>query len=329
MQKKPKLGQNFLSSHTACVAIADALGDVSAKTVVEIGPGKAAITGLLAARAKRLVAIELDRGLAAALRMQFALQPSVDILEQDVLAVDLTGLRQDTEDKLAVVGNLPYYLTSDILLHLFRHHAAISRAVIMVQREVADRIAAAPGTSDYGVLSATTQLYARAEKLLTLPPSAFSPPPDVHSTVLRLTIAPRFAELQVEPAGFIAFLRQCFAQKRKTLRNNLRAAGYEAAQILEAYSHAGIAPEVRAEALPLETTARALSCAAAEIEPALILRRLRHMVEQALPVLLVAAIALLEVIENAFKVPMLAQAIPRRVFGKPGIIFIAQIDGAA
>lgn len=256
MQKKPKLGQNFLSSHAACIAIVDALGDVSAKTVVEIGPGRAAITELLADRANRLVAVELDRELAAMLRVQFALRPSVSILENDILAVDLTGLRESAEEELTVVGNLPYYLTSDILLHLFLHHAAISRAVIMVQREVADRIAAAPGSSNYGLLSATTRLYAEVETLLTLPPSAFSPPPDVHSTVLRLRFVPRFEELQVEPARFVPFLRQCFAQKRKTLRNNLRAARYETAQVLAAFARAGIAPEVRAEALSLEDTAR-------------------------------------------------------------------------
>lgn len=256
MRKKPKLGQNFLSSHAACIAIADAVGDLSAKAVIEIGPGRAAITELLASRAKRLVAVELDRELAAMLRVQFALRANVEILEEDILAVDLSGLRSSADEKLTVVGNLPYYLTSDILLHLFRHYAAISRAVIMVQREVADRVAAVPGTGDYGLLSATTQLYARVEKLFTLPPSAFFPPPDVYSSVLRLTFAPRFAELQVEPAGFIAFLRQAFAQKRKTLRNNLRGAGYEAAQVLDAYSEAEIAAEVRAEALPLDATAR-------------------------------------------------------------------------
>ena len=112
----------------------------------------------------------------------------------------------------------------------------------MVQREVADRIVASPGTRAYGVLSATTQMYARAEQLFTLPPGAFSPPPEVHSTVFRLTMRPRFQELGVDPKGFLNLVRQVFAQKRKTLANNLRAAGYEAARIRSALAECAIGP---------------------------------------------------------------------------------------
>jgi 16S rRNA (adenine1518-N6/adenine1519-N6)-dimethyltransferase len=176
-------------------------------------------------------------------------------LQHDILTVDLASLRSG-EEKLLVVGNLPYYITSDILLHLFRYHDSVARAVVMMQREVADRVAAAPGTRDYGLLSATTQLYARVEKLMTLPPEAFSPRPQVHSSVLRLTFAPRFAELGVEADGFIGFLRQSFAQKRKTLHNNLRAAGYEPAVLGNAAERAGVSLQARAEALPLEAAAK-------------------------------------------------------------------------
>jgi 16S rRNA (adenine1518-N6/adenine1519-N6)-dimethyltransferase len=154
-----------------------------------------------------------------------------------------------------VVGNLPYYITSDILLRLFELHAGISRAVVMVQREVADRIAATPGTRDYGLLSATAQLYARVQRVLTLPPSAFSPPPEVHSTVLRLTMRPRFEELGVEPAGFIAFLKAGFAQKRKTLAKNLRAAGFDAGRVAMTMEMAAIPGMTRAEEVELERMA--------------------------------------------------------------------------
>ena len=222
--------------------------------MVEIGPGGGAITEVLSRRAGRLVAIELDRELAPRLRAQFADTPSVEVIEADVLAVDLDSLRRD-EERLLVVGNLPYYITSDILLRLFHFHASISRAVVMVQREVADRVAAVPGTRDYGLLSATTQLYARVERVLTLPPSAFLPPPEVHSTVLRLTMQPRFAELGVEPDEFIAVLKQSFAQKRKTLAKNLRAAGFDGACVAEALQSAGIPPMARAEELGLEPMA--------------------------------------------------------------------------
>jgi 16S rRNA (adenine1518-N6/adenine1519-N6)-dimethyltransferase len=261
MPQKAKLGQNFLADHSARVRIVEALGDISEKTVVEIGPGKAAITELLAQKTSRLIAVELDRELAASLRQRFAERP-VRVIEQDILTVDLDSLRNYDEkllpasdEKLMVVGNLPYYITSDILLHLFRYHDAIFRAVVMMQREVADRVSAAPGSSDYGVLSATTQLYARVENLMTLPPEAFSPPPQVHSSVLRLTFAPRFEELGVDAEGFIAFLRQCFAQKRKTMQNNLRAAGYHAAVMSQAAERAGVSLQARAEALPLEESA--------------------------------------------------------------------------
>ncbi len=237
------------------MAIADALGDVSESTVVEIGPGHGAITEILARRAKRLIAIELDRGLAQRLRAQFADRPSVEVIEADVLTVDLATLQMG-EERLVVVGNLPYYITSDILLRLFEFHGAISRAVVMVQREVADRVAAKPGTRDYGLLSATAQLYARVERLLTLPPEAFRPSPEVHSTVLRLTMRPRFDELRVEPAAFFRFLKAGFAQKRKTLAKNLRSAGFNADRTAAEMEAAGIPPLARAEEIELERMAR-------------------------------------------------------------------------
>ena len=256
--QRPKLGQNFLVSPAAQAAIADALGDLSQRTVLEIGPGRGAITTILARRARRLVAIELDRDLTLRLRAQFADQPSVEILQQDVLATDLSALRSESDSKLLIVGNLPYYITSDILLHLFAAHALIDRAVVMIQREVAGRVAAQPGTRDYGLLSATAQLYARVETLFTLTPAAFSPPPQVHSTVLRLTMAPRFAELHLSPAAidaFIAFLKSGFAQKRKMLAKNLRTAGYHPGRIAAAFSDAAINPQSRAEQLDLPAMA--------------------------------------------------------------------------
>jgi 16S rRNA (adenine1518-N6/adenine1519-N6)-dimethyltransferase len=252
--RKPKLGQNFLIDDRARHAIADALGDLSTRTVVEIGPGHGAITDILAARAQRLITIELDRALAAELRFRFREQPQVEIVEADILATDLAALiGEGTAD---VLGNLPYYITSEILLRLFAAGAAgtLQRAVVMMQREVAERVAASPGSRDYGLLSATAQMYARVETLFTLPPEAFSPPPEVYSTVLRMEFAPRFAELAVEPAAFDAFLRQCFAQKRKTLANNLRAAGYGPDQLRAAWP-SSIDPQARAESLSLEAMA--------------------------------------------------------------------------
>jgi 16S rRNA (adenine1518-N6/adenine1519-N6)-dimethyltransferase len=262
---KPKLGQHFLASESAARRIVEELGDISESTVIEIGPGRGALTALLAQRARRLIAIELDRVLAAQLRMQFAQTPNLEVIEGDVLSIDFDtilgprpgfqrpGLTVEPE-RAHVVGNLPYYITSDILLHLFTYRRHFSSLVIMVQKEVADRLAAKPGTSEYGLLSATAQLYARVEKLFTLPPGAFAPPPKVHSTVVRLTIEPRLEKLLVPEAGFIQFLKLSFGQKRKTLWNNLKEE-HDAGALKAALAETGIKPTVRAEALSLERSA--------------------------------------------------------------------------
>jgi 16S rRNA (adenine1518-N6/adenine1519-N6)-dimethyltransferase len=254
MPIKPKLGQNFLRDEQAIQRIAASIGDCAGRTVVEIGPGKGAITGALSARARRVLAIELDSELAARLRGEFS-SDRVTVINQDVLDFDFTALSAELGDRLLVVGNLPYLITSPILLKLAACSAALDRAVLMVQREVADRVAAGPGSRDYGLLSVTVQMYGPVEKLFTIPPGAFSPPPKVHSTVFRWRFEPRFAELNVEPLSFLGFVRKAFAQKRKTLANNLRAAGIQPSAIDSALPLAGIDPLARAESLTIETLA--------------------------------------------------------------------------
>ena len=260
-KRKPRLGQNFLIDREAARRIIAALGEISNRTVIEIGPGRGVLTDLLIPRANRVIGIELDRVLAAQLRMRYATKPNVEILESDFVTAEfasmvgrkpgpLHDLRPTQPETVDVVGNLPYYITSGIVLRILELHQHIERAVIMVQREVADRMAAEPAGRDYGLLSATTQLFARVEKLFTLPPAAFSPPPQVHSTVLRLTMAPQLGELRVEEQPFIAFLKLAFAQKRKTLRNNLRGQ-YSDAAVRAALKAAGQRADVRAEAVPL------------------------------------------------------------------------------
>jgi len=254
MPIKPKLGQNFLRDEQAIQRIAASIGDCTGRTVVEIGPGKGAITGALSARSRRVLAIELDTELAAGIRDEFS-SDRVTVMNQDVLDFDFTALSAELGDRLLVVGNLPYLITSPILLKLAASSAAIDRAVLMVQREVADRVAASPGSRDYGLLSVTVQMYGPVEKLFTIPPSAFSPPPKVHSTVFRWRFEPRFAELKVDPLLFLGFVRKAFAQKRKTLANNLRAAGIQPQTIDAALSMAGINPLARTESLTIETLA--------------------------------------------------------------------------
>jgi 16S rRNA (adenine1518-N6/adenine1519-N6)-dimethyltransferase len=262
---KPKLGQNFLSDPDAAARIVDALGALSGRTVLEIGPGRGVLTALLAQRAGRVIAVELDRVLSAQLRMRFAPRPNVEIIEGDILKVDLAtvlgprpgalaGLAPRAPETVRVVGNIPYYITSDILLRLFSFHRFIERMVIMVQKEVADRVAARAGSRDYGRLSATAQLYAKVEKLFTLPPRAFDPLPRVFSTVLLFTMAPQFERLQVPEREFLEFLKLSFGQKRKTLVNNLKAR-YGAAPVLAALKSAGARGDARAEALSLDKAA--------------------------------------------------------------------------
>lgn len=269
-QLKPKLGQHFLASESYAQEIAGALGDISQSTVLEIGPGRGILTSLLAKQARRLIAVELDRVLAAQLRLRFGMFTNVEIIEADILSVDFDSLfgpkpglrRPGIEFKPAparVIGNLPYYITSDILLRLFEYSKYFETLVIMVQREVADRVAAKPGGRDYGLLSATAQLYAKVEKLITLPPGAFSPPPKVYSSVLRLTMAPRQQELGLHidgasPDRFIDFLKLSFGQKRKTLWNNLKAK-YPEGELRAALAETKIKPSARAETLSLEESA--------------------------------------------------------------------------
>jgi 16S rRNA (adenine1518-N6/adenine1519-N6)-dimethyltransferase len=254
MPAKPKLGQNFLNDTQAIQRIAASLGDLTGRTVVEIGSGAGAITGALAARAGHVLAVELDPGLADHLRAQFP-TGRVTVLAQDVLNFDFAAASAAAGQQLIVAGNLPYGITSQILLKLAASHGALDRAVIMVQREVADRITAKPGSREYGLLSVTVQMYGPAESLFTLSPGSFSPPPDVYSTVFRWRFAPRFAELEVEESSFLPFVRKAFSQKRKTLANNLRAAGFPAAAIDAAFDLTVIESRLRAEALPIEDLA--------------------------------------------------------------------------
>jgi 16S rRNA (adenine1518-N6/adenine1519-N6)-dimethyltransferase len=223
------------------------------------------LTTLLARRARRVIAVEKDRVLAAQLRMHFSLAPNVEIIEGDILAIDLDSLfgpkpgstrpGMDLEpQQVRVVGNLPYFITSDILLRLFEYRKYFEILVLMVQKEVADRLAAKPGTKEYGLLSATAQLYSKVEKVFTLPPGAFSPPPKVHSSVVRLAPSTRLEKLHVDEKGFIDFLKLSFGQKRKTLWNNLKGR-YPSDGLERALAKARVKPSVRAETLSLEASA--------------------------------------------------------------------------
>jgi len=264
-KKKPKLGQHFLDDPSVASRIVGALGDLSQSTVLEIGPGRGALTSMLGRRARRVIAIEADRVLAAQLRMKFSLVPNLEIIEGDILAVDLNTLfgpkpgstrpgMEQAPDRVRVVGNLPYFITSEILFRLFEYRKYFETIVLMVQEEVADRLAAHPKTKDYGLLTATAQLYSRVEKLFVVPPESFLPPPKVQSAVVRLEMVPRLEKLGVNEAEFMRFLKLSFAQKRKTLWNNLKVR-YASEDLTGAMRRARIEHAARAEALSLEQSA--------------------------------------------------------------------------
>ena len=234
-----KLGQHFLIRGAVLARIAAAACPEEAKLVIEIGAGKGALTEHLLDRAGRVIAIELDATLAAGLTRRFAGEPRLRVVHADILATDLTQW-----GPAVVAGNLPYYITSPVVERTVAMGSLLQRAVFLVQREVADRLAAKPCTRDYGFLSVATQLFAEAQRLFRVPPSAFSPPPNVESAVVRLTPYPDI--VQADPSPLLAFVGLCFRQKRKTLRNNLGPIfGYER---VDALPEAGL----RAEQLTLE-----------------------------------------------------------------------------
>jgi 16S rRNA (adenine1518-N6/adenine1519-N6)-dimethyltransferase len=233
-----RLGQHFLGSARVLERIALAVCPQPEPLVVEIGAGRGALTRQLLARAGRVVAIETDPRLAGGLEQTFAGTAGLLVVRGDVMSTDLTKW-----GPAVFAGNLPYYLTSPILRRVLTLGDAFLRAVFLVQKEVAGRLVAQPGSRAYGFLTVQTAAFAAAEMLFTVPPSAFRPPPKVDSALVRLT--PRPVE-EPDPAGFLEFVSQCFRQKRKTLRNNL--AGRVERRLLEDQPEASL----RAEQLSLE-----------------------------------------------------------------------------
>ncbi len=191
--------------------------------VVEIGPGGGAMTGLLAKKVRKVVTIEIDPALAMNLEAEFRNDPHVMVLTRDILAVDLADLlNQHGAQKCFVFGNLPYYITSPILRHLFRFWALIRGMGLLMQREVAQRLTAEPGTRDYGYLTVSSQIHCQPHIALAVPPGAFSPPPKVHSALVTFMMRPRWPDWTPKHIDeFLAFAKHCFVHKRKNLLNNL------------------------------------------------------------------------------------------------------------
>ncbi|HEY2067357.1 MAG TPA: 16S rRNA (adenine(1518)-N(6)/adenine(1519)-N(6))-dimethyltransferase RsmA [Gemmatimonadaceae bacterium] len=240
------LGQHFLTDRRILGRIADALQLSGSETVVEIGPGRGALTDLLVDRATRVIAIEYDRALAALLRERYARRSNVLIAEANVLDVSLGEL---AAGPYVLAGNVPYYITTPILFHALAAPRA-ERAVYMVQKEVADRLSAPPGGKEYGALGVNLAATARAETLFKVPAGAFSPPPKVESAVVRVTplASPLLAPEEERP--FRTLVQGAFGMRRKQMRRvvrSLRSLDVEAADaVLKA---AVIDPEARPETL--------------------------------------------------------------------------------
>lgn len=243
---RKRLGQHFLVDRTALERIADALAPSRDDTVVEIGPGRGALTDLLAARAARVVAIELDRDLVPYLRDRYAAAGNVEVIERDVLDLRLADA---AGGEFLLAGNVPYYITTPILFHALEAPRP-RRAVFLVQREVADRVVAPPGSRTYGALSVNVQGFARAEIVGRVPPGAFRPPPSVESAILRVTPLDTPVVSDELEAPFRAFVQDAFGLRRKQMRRVVRTvARLDANDAERALRAAAIDPESRPETL--------------------------------------------------------------------------------
>jgi 16S rRNA (adenine1518-N6/adenine1519-N6)-dimethyltransferase len=255
---RKSLGQHFLNDRRILQRIVDALELTGSETVVEIGPGRGSLTELLLPVARRLVLIEYDRALAAKLRERYASSPSVTVIEADVLAVNLGEV---AAGPYRLVGNVPYYITTPILFQALEAPRP-DRAVYLVQREVADRIVAAPSSDEYGALSVNVQAVALASLLFRVAPGSFVPPPKVESAVVR--IEPRLdpAISPDEETIFRRFVRDAFGMRRKQMRRVLREVleiDVERASAILASSD--IDPAARPETLSPEDFARVIRAA--------------------------------------------------------------------
>lgn len=264
-----KFGQNFLIDANILEKIIASAEITKEDCVIEIGPGIGTMTQYLAENAREVVAVEIDKNLIPILEETLKEYENVSILNEDILKVDLNRLAKEKNGgrQIKVVANLPYYITTPIIMGLFKSHVSLSSITIMVQKEVADRMQVGPGTKDYGALSLAVQYYAKPEIMLNVPPACFMPRPNVGSTVIRLT---RFEEPPVKTQDerkMFSIIRAAFNQRRKTLANALtnglaytneegKVIHVSRREICEALEQMGLSQTIRGEALSLEQFAR-------------------------------------------------------------------------
>ncbi len=222
-QARKRFGQNFLHDQGVIQRIIDAIGPDAKDHLVEIGPGQGALTRPLADSGARLDCVELDRDLASYLNRQFSQHESVSIIQQDILKFDLNSLAPSNTRSLRVIGNLPYNISTPVMFHLLKNHPLITDMVFMLQLEVVQRLAAKPGDKNYGRLGLMTQYYCEVQHLFNVPSAAFTPKPKVSSAIVRLVPHREFPVLARDVNCLQTVIRTAFNQRRKTLKNSLKA----------------------------------------------------------------------------------------------------------
>ncbi|MBO0858108.1 MAG: ribosomal RNA small subunit methyltransferase A [Chloracidobacterium sp.] len=260
MRAKRSLGQNFLVGSHYSRRIVDSVAPRSGETIVEIGPGHGALTGLVLASGARVIAIELDPELIPGLSQMFSGLENFRLIEADAMKVDYCELiAPDTSAR--IIANLPYYISTPILQRLIEHRRCLSEMTLMLQREVVERITAPPGGKEYGFLSVLAQFYCEVEKLFDVPPGAFRPAPRVYSSALRLRVRALTVARVGDEVLMIELTKTLFAQRRKTILNNLRSGRNrlgltDDSEIAGLLSSCDLEPKRRAETLSVEEIAR-------------------------------------------------------------------------
>jgi 16S rRNA (adenine1518-N6/adenine1519-N6)-dimethyltransferase len=245
IRPQKRLGQSFLEDMNVVRRIVELAEPTESETVVEIGAGLGFMTEELAKRAGRVIALEVDPRLAAVLRGRFAREDRVEVLQADVLKYDFSTARPG--ERIKIVGNVPYHISSPILFHLLEFQCNISSMILMFQKELADRIAAPPGGKNYGIPSVMVTKYTCTTCEFTVPPTCFYPVPDVVSSVLRLVV--RHEPNLTDEALFAKIVHAAFARRRKTLWNNLRQIGISDEVVDGIFTRSGIDRMRRAETL--------------------------------------------------------------------------------
>ena len=254
LNAKKKFGQNFLTEPSVVERIADSIPKGTKRCAIEIGPGIGALTEQLALRCEKVIAYEIDDDLLPVLAETMAPYPHVEIRHQDFLTVDLNALVSELEKEgytPVVCANLPYYITTPILFHLFEAEKQVSSITVMMQKEVADRFVAKPSTKDYNALTVITQYVADCKMVMKVPKEVFNPRPHVDSAVVQFTLR-KYPRVAKDHGQFVELVKGCFTQRRKTIRNNFTGVVRNKDLAKELLEKAEIDPSRRSETCTLE-----------------------------------------------------------------------------